>query len=471
MAKSRSTSPTLEQIPAAASIFAGVARRDITSPVGIYARMWGAAKHDRSEGTHKPLLVTALVMRQTKTGKPIALLSVDLALIGDMGGPELKAIREAMKKELKIDESSLVLACSHTHASAWPAMSRATLPGGEMIPDYIKLVERQCVDATREAMTNMQAATATFTRGKCNLAVNRDLPDPDKSKKRMICGYNPDKPADDTLIVGRITANSDDSILATIVNYGCHPTTLAWENRRISPDYIGAMRETVEQNTGHAPCLFLQGASGELSPAWQYVGDTAVPDKHGRQLGFAALSALTSMLPPAHKLVYEGVMESGAPLAVWLPKKFKPQAVLKVERFDVTVPRKNWPTEAEIDATIASEKDRTMRERLHRKRMIIKSIGDGKTCTIPVWAWRIGSTLLVAQPDETYSSFQIDLRAAMPDNEVLVVNVANAGEIGYLPPKDAYKLDLYQVWQTPYDKGCLEVMTSACVKTLKKLAK
>ena len=33
----------------------GVARRDVTPPVGIYARMWGAAKHDQAEGVHKPL--------------------------------------------------------------------------------------------------------------------------------------------------------------------------------------------------------------------------------------------------------------------------------------------------------------------------------------------------------------------------------------------------------------------------------
>lgn len=471
MAKSRSTSPKLEQIPAAASLIAGVGRRDITPPIGIYARMWGAAKHDRSEGTHKPLSVTALVMRQTKSSKPVALLAVDLALVGDLGGSEMKALRASMLTALKLDDASLVIACSHTHASAWPAMSRATLPGGDMIPAYIELVEKQCIDATREAMANMQAATVTFTTGKCNLAVNRDLPDPDKRKKRMVCGFNPDVPADDTLLVGRVTANRDDSVLATLVNYACHPTTLAWENRRISPDFIGAMRETVEQNTGNAPCLYLQGASGELSPAWQYVGDTAVPDKHGRQLGFAALSALTSMLPPAHKLTYRGVTESGAPLAVWLPEKFKPEATLKAERFEVAVPRKNWPTLAEIDKTIAKEKDRTMRERLHRKRMIITAIGDGKTCNIPVWTWRIGSVLLVGQPDETYSSFQIDLRAAFPQYQVVVMNVANGGEIGYLPPTAAYKKDLYQVWQTPYDKGCLETMTAECVKALKKLAR
>ena len=59
------------------------------------------------------------------------------------------------------------------------------------------------------------------------------------------------------------------TILATIVNYACHPTTLGGRNRLISPDYLGAMRETIETNTGLAPCLFLNGAAGELAPREQ----------------------------------------------------------------------------------------------------------------------------------------------------------------------------------------------------------
>ena len=38
----------------------GIAIDDITPPVGIYHRMWGAATHDRSEGVHRPLMATAM---------------------------------------------------------------------------------------------------------------------------------------------------------------------------------------------------------------------------------------------------------------------------------------------------------------------------------------------------------------------------------------------------------------------------
>ena len=45
----------------------GIARGDITPPIGIYHRMWGAARHDRSAGVHRPLTATAIVFQQASS--------------------------------------------------------------------------------------------------------------------------------------------------------------------------------------------------------------------------------------------------------------------------------------------------------------------------------------------------------------------------------------------------------------------
>ena len=110
-------------------------------------------------------------------------------------------------------------------------------------------------------------------------------------------GINPRGPADDTVLVARATDAAGKTV-ATFVNYACHPTTLAWQNTLISPDFPGAMRELVEQATG-APCVFLQGASGDLGPHEGFVGDPAVADRNGRQLGHAALVRLFDHAPRA----------------------------------------------------------------------------------------------------------------------------------------------------------------------------
>ena len=57
----------------------GVATRDVTPPVGIYARSWGAATHDVAEGVHRPFAATAAVFAPLDgDGPTLALVAVDL---------------------------------------------------------------------------------------------------------------------------------------------------------------------------------------------------------------------------------------------------------------------------------------------------------------------------------------------------------------------------------------------------------
>ena len=348
----------LEVAPSAFSGLIGLARRDTTPPPGIYSRMWGAAAHDVADGVHRPLCATALALRSAGSERPRLLVGLDIALLGDLGGDsDEERVLAPVREALGLETGQLLVNCSHTHSAPWSAMSRSHMPGGELIGPYLDQLSRAILGACEEALAGATPATLTWATGRCDLARNRDLPDPASDDGRIVCGFNPVAPADDTLVVGRVTAADDGRILGTIVNYACHPTTLAWDNTLISPDYIGAMRELVEQHTGDAPCLFLHGASGELGPAHQYVGDPAVADQHGRRLGFSALSALEGMLPAGHGLRYEGIVESGAPLAVWLPAPFQPSATLAGGTVDVPLPLKPMPTEAELEAQLAVTED------------------------------------------------------------------------------------------------------------------
>ena len=265
-----------------------------------------------------------------------------------------------------------------------------------------------------------------------------------------------------------MTADDDGRVLGTIVNYACHPTTLAWENTLISPDYVGAMRELVEGHTGGAPCLFLHGASGDLGPAHQYVGDPSVADGHGRRLGFSALAALEGMLPPGQALRYEGVVESGAPLAVWLPAPFEPSRVLAGASVDVPLPLKPMPSEEQLEAELAATDDRAIAERLFRKLQILRSLSGDDHQVFPAWVWRVGDSLLVAQANEPYSAFQEDLRSAFPEHTVVVMNTSGA-EMGYLYPPALDGEDVYQVWQTPFGPDALPTLTEHCIAEGKRL--
>jgi hypothetical protein len=56
----------------------GIARADITPPVGVYARNWGAAKHDVARAIHRPLTLTAMTLAPMSGGQPLVLVEADL---------------------------------------------------------------------------------------------------------------------------------------------------------------------------------------------------------------------------------------------------------------------------------------------------------------------------------------------------------------------------------------------------------
>jgi hypothetical protein len=373
-----------------------------------------------------------------------------------------------VRDALGLTEGELIVNCSHTHAAPPTATSRSALPGGELIGPYLDQLGSAVREAGCEAAARLAPATLTWATGRCDLARNRDLPDPETGGERILCGFNPTGAADDTLVVGRVTRDGDGGVLATLVNYACHPTTLAWENTLISPDFIGAMRELVEKETDGAPCLFLQGASGELGPAHQYVGDPRVADQHGRRLGFSALATLAGMLPPGQGLAYEGYVESGAPLAVWRPRAFSPSRTLAGGAISVELPLKPMLPLSEPRAEVAAGDDRAVAERLFRRSQIVRAIGGGERHPFPAWVWRLGPSLFFAHPNEAYSCFQQDLRSAFPGCTVVVMNTSGA-ELGYLYPSDLEGVDIYQVWQTPFAAAALRTLTDACIAEGRRL--
>ena len=452
--------------PVALSEFAGllgVSREDITPPVGIYARNWGAAKHDVAAGIHRPLTATVLTMRSASGASPLVLVALDLGWWKSVEDERL--VRSTLLETFKLDPARVMINCSHTHAG--PATSREDRdqPGGALIAPYFDKLRDSVVRAVRRAFESEAAGTLTWATGRCNLAANRDLPDP--SRDRWVTGMNPAVSADDAVLVGRI-ADATGKIRAVVVNYACHPTTLAWENTLLSPDYPGAMRELVERQTPGALCLYLHGPSGEVAPRLQYTGDPETADRNGRQLGYAALSTLEGMLSPGSQLEYTGVVESGAPLAIWRPKPRAPSGALGALQLNVELPLKDLPSAAELEAALQACEDRVQAERLRRKLRVRRTVGEGKTATMPLWIWRVGDGYFVGQPNEAYTLLQTELRRAFPGNAITVMNLVNGGA-GYLAPASLHGEDLYQVWQSPFARGCLERVIAAAIEGLSTL--
>ncbi len=443
----------------------GLARCEITPPLGIFSRNWGAAPHDQATWVHRPLWLTALVFRSESHAPELVLLEGDLSWWNDL--PSWRSFQQELLAALALRPEQLWFSLTHTHAS--PPLARTPIEGqgGELVPRWVDQLLQDSVRLVQQARECAQPAVLQWHTGSCHLAAVRDLPLPGEPG-RVACGFSPEERADATLLVGRV-CTSGGKPLAVLVNYACHPTVLAFENTALSPDFVGAMRKLVEEAYPGALAVFLQGASGELAPRCQYVGDPRVADRHGRHLGHAVLAVLEDMEPPCTELEFHGVQPSGAPLALWRHRVAQYPGTLAARVVEVPLELKEQRTAQELEAAYRACRDRTERERLRRRLNIVRGFGSSGTWGLPLWLWQVGQSLWAGTMAEPYSLFQRELRAAVAPWPVVCVNLLN-GSVGYLPPEETYDLDIYQAWQTPFARGCLERTIQTAKQELRKLA-
>ena len=439
---------------------AGIGRADITPPIGIRMRNWGYGDQDVSTAVHSTHTVTALALADDTS-------SVRLVITLDLGWwrtlQDFEQVRSAVLAATGLSEDSLLLHLTHTHAG--PSICRADedLPGGELVPEHLDFIAAQTAAAASAAIADLGPAVFDAQSGHHPLAAVRDI----IHDGQPLLGFDPAQTPDDTLLVVR-ASRPDGTALATIVNYACHPTTLGHDNSHVSPDFVGPMRAVVEDATG-APCLFLQGASGELAPREQYSDSIELVDRHGRSLGYAVL-ALLDILPGAgNSLELTEVIQSGAPLAIWEQRSTPQPSATVALTSTATVPVKNLPSLAELEAEWADIDPRSRTERLRRAARLRETYDGGATAEHPFWVWQLGSVVIVAQPGEAYSLLQSQLRSRHPDLAIIVMNLTNGPGWVYLPPADAYSDNRYQAWQTVIGAGSLELLIDAADAAITRL--
>jgi neutral ceramidase len=266
----------------AAELTAGAATIDITPTEPV--PMWGyGSRHAApSTGTADPLLAKAVVVAVDET--KLALVGLDLGRSPTEAG--LARIRAAIKAKAGIDHS--FIAGSHTHHG--PVVELCDEPGrGQGRYDaavrYATFLETQIEKVILEA--DQAAVPAAVAAGSETLeGFNRNR----HSKQEPI-------PVDRRLGVLRFDSIETGKPLAVLVNFTAHPTSIPDDTMTFSADYIGSLRETLEEKLG-GTAIFMQGASGDLST------DRNGQDHrtYGAALGRAAAEIAQSLTPtPARR--------------------------------------------------------------------------------------------------------------------------------------------------------------------------
>jgi len=155
-----------------------LAHGDITPPSDIYHRMWGAAKHDRATGIHRPLRATVVLLASLEGGEQQFIIALDHCV---MGRQEMNNLLDAVCEATDIPREELIVVFSHTHAAGLMGLERVNLPGGELIGPYLESMAAQTIKLARETQENLQPATILYGTGRCSLAAHRDFWDEGKS--------------------------------------------------------------------------------------------------------------------------------------------------------------------------------------------------------------------------------------------------------------------------------------------------
>jgi len=476
-------------IPPTSRIRFSTARVDITPPVGIYHRMWGAARHDQATGIHRPLLGDVLVFQSMKSEEASPpMIRIQLDHVGFVA-EQHEHLKATISDASGISKNQIILTYSHTHAGGWYVPNRFELPGGDLILPYLDELGKKLTEACQEAIPRLQDMTITYGVGWCDMAANRDCWDSEFNG--YVTGYNPDSSIDNPVIVGRVT-DKNQALNHIFVHYACHPTTLAWENTLLSPDFVGAMREKVELETG-ATCTYLQGPCGDIGPRDGQQGRTAVADRNGKQLAFSALSTLTSMGPPGHDFQYQGPVISGATLGAWAYKPGTKERLAENEMYTggvhaVDLPLKPKPDREALEQeladwearqkeaddqedTIAARDYGARAERARRWLGRLNDLPSENSYLMHFTVYRMGNVIWVTCGGEPYNLLQTELSRRFPQWLIIVSPLDCGIQVAYLLPEDCYGKGLYQEEPSLLAPGCLERLLEAIAAQIEEVVK
>ena len=242
----------------------GFAQKDVTPQVAMPMWGYGARKDLLSRGILDPLMVKAIVIEAG---------SDRVALVGlDMGRapttPMMDEIRAAIRERAGVEH--VLIVGSHTHHG--PVLELTDRDGFgkgkyDAAVGYLKTLPEMISSTIAEAASRLQPARLGITSA--DVPFNRN-----RHSKRQPA-------ARDSLLSVMRFDDPDGKPIAVLVNFAAHPVMTPGEVLKFSADYPGFMMNFVEREL-NAPCVFIQGASGDMSV--NAVNVTG-PQGFGEQLG------------------------------------------------------------------------------------------------------------------------------------------------------------------------------------------
>jgi len=463
-------------------LHAGIARANITPPVGFPMGGWSNALHDRSQGNDMDLVGTVLAVTDGTVSAVMA--ELDLCLLTH---DQARMIRRGIGEALDLPESVIRVTATHNHSA--PVTSELTGAGWMFegladVEPYMAMVTAHLVGAARSAWATLQPVTIGYGRGSSPLAVNRRADVPGGGVR---VAHNPDGPVDRSVRVARLDADTGEPV-ACIVHYSAHPTILAGGNRFIAPDYPGLVRRTVEQSVG-GTCLFLQGTPGDVGTVETFVDELEPYRRLGTMLGLDAAAVLSRSTGHVRR---QRLAASHDPSS-WLARfEYEPQPTqdetLRVATRTVMLPVRRdlgdpvalrhaaAAHRSDLAAALENGKDALeIRElRVQTKRLCLRAeqaeaLADVDLFPLEIHGLRIGPLGFVGVPLEPFVELGKVIAQRSPFSETFVSGYTN-GWRSYLPTEDQWPRGGYEVDICAFQPVAASLVVEGCSDLLLGLA-
>ncbi len=235
---------------------AGFSRVNITPMMGIPVA--GYFKPRFADGVLDDLEINTLALSDgIRTALLIAIDNVG------MGTSVYKNYQKHVAEVTGIPEEAVFISATHTHTAAYIDENRTE----ESAKEHMQFVRHKIADGAKLAIDDLKPANMGYGVGKApNVAFIRRFRMKDGSVRTNPGVGNPDilspiGDVDERVNVLRFDREGADTIV--LANFGNHPDVVG--GCKISADWPGMLRRTVEKTIDNTKCLFFNGAEGDVN--------------------------------------------------------------------------------------------------------------------------------------------------------------------------------------------------------------
>ena len=442
---------------------AGFSRVDVTPMLGI--GMAGYYVPRFADGVLDPLQINALALACGDT--KVVFMSIDhCGIVKEVLNPMIDQVCHVTG----LPREAVYIHSTHTHTGPFLNYN----PTEPLEIEYAQLVKRKFADAAKLAIDDLKPATMGYGIGDApNIAFVRRFRMKDGSVRTNPGVDNPDilhpiGDVDERVNVLRFDRENDSLVL---VNFGNHPDVVG--GCKISADWPGFLRQTVEKALDNTKCLFFNGAQGDVNhvnvhPRGGYLNDmfmdfddVARGYKHARYMGRVVAGGVLQAFDKVKYVDVDSIRfaQKFIDVPANLPDPSELPEAKRINDLHIAGRDAELPYSGMMLTTVVARAARMVRleKGPDSFRMLLSAIA-------------IGPVAMFGIPGEPFTGVGRALKEAEGFDLVLPTCNTNAKE-GYFPMLECYEEGGYEAGSSNFRAGVAELIIEAGLGLLEDLKK